>query len=145
MTSVGRLAALPKRKAAFIEPMECAPVPKLPAAPGWLYEIKLDGYRAIAVKSGRVNLFSRRHKLFNSQYPYLVEALVELPEGTVVDGEVVDAATHESPAEDDWTTRAVPIPERGERRARLELTVSASSAMTYFPSAEACVDDLRIA
>jgi DNA ligase D-like protein (predicted ligase) len=49
----------------------------------------LDGYRAIAVKSGRVNLFSRRHKSFNSQYPYLVEALGELPEGTVVDGEVV--------------------------------------------------------
>jgi ATP-dependent DNA ligase len=52
-------------------------------------EIKLDGYRAIAVKSGRVNLFSRQHKSFNSQYPYLVEALAELPEGTVVDGEVV--------------------------------------------------------
>ena len=53
-------------------------------------EIKLDGYRAIAVKSDHVvNLFSRRHKSFNSQYPYLVEALAELPEGTVVDGEVV--------------------------------------------------------
>jgi ATP-dependent DNA ligase len=58
--------------------------------PGWVYEIKLDGYRAIAVKSDRaVNLFSRRHKSFNNQYPYLVEALGELPEGTVVDGEVV--------------------------------------------------------
>jgi len=89
ITSVGRLAALPKRKAEFIQPMECAPVPKLLDGPGWLYEIKLDGYRAIAVKSDRVNLFSRRHKSFNSQYPYLVEALVELPEGTVVDGEVV--------------------------------------------------------
>src|SRR6516225_8373463 len=89
MTSVGRLATLPKRKAEFIEPMECAPVPKLLDGPGWLYEVKLDGYRAIAVKSGRVNLFSRRHKSFNSQYPHLVEALVELPEGTVVDGEVV--------------------------------------------------------
>jgi bifunctional non-homologous end joining protein LigD len=51
---------------------------------------KLDGYRAIAVKSGQtINLFSRRGKSFNSQYPYLVEALAELPEGTVVDGEVV--------------------------------------------------------
>ena len=43
----------------------------------------------IAVKSGGVNLFSRRHKSFNNQYPYLVEALADLPEGTVVDGEVV--------------------------------------------------------
>jgi DNA ligase D-like protein (predicted ligase) len=53
-------------------------------------EIKLGGYRAIAVKAGgRVNLFSRRHKSFNRQYPRIVEALDELPEGRVVDGEVV--------------------------------------------------------
>ena len=69
--------------------MECTPVTKLLDTPGWSYEIKLDGYRAIAVKSGRVNLFSRRRKSFNSQYPNLVEALADLPEGTVVDGEVV--------------------------------------------------------
>ncbi len=75
--------------------MECLPVTKLNDAVQWTYEIKLDGYRAIAVKSGQtINLFSRRGKSFNSQYPYLVEALAELPEGTVVDGEVValDAA-----------------------------------------------------
>jgi len=89
MPRVNRLASLPKRKAEFIEPMDCAPVSKLLDGPGWVYEIKLDGYRAVAVKSGRVNLYSRRHKSFNSQYPYLVEALDELPEGTVVDGEVV--------------------------------------------------------
>jgi len=70
--------------------MECAPVTKLLDGPGWFYEIKFDGYRAIAVKSDRVvKLFSRRHKSFNDQYPYLVEALGGLPEGTVVDGEVV--------------------------------------------------------
>ena len=84
------LASLPKRKADFIEPMDCAPVSKLPDGSQWLFEIKLDGYRAIAVKAdGSVNLFSRRHKSFNHQYPHLVEALGELPEGTVVDGEVI--------------------------------------------------------
>jgi DNA ligase D-like protein (predicted ligase) len=84
------LRALPKRKAEFIEPMDCAPVPKLIDGPEWLFEIKLDGYRAVAVKTDRgVNLFSRRHKSFNHQYPYIVEALSNLPGGTVVDGEIV--------------------------------------------------------
>jgi bifunctional non-homologous end joining protein LigD len=70
--------------------MDCAPVPKLSDGPEWVYEIKLDGYRAVGVKSDSgVNLFSRRRKLFNHQYPYLVEALSDLTEGTVVDGEIV--------------------------------------------------------
>jgi bifunctional non-homologous end joining protein LigD len=89
MPRLNCLDGLPKRKAEFIEPMDCAPVPKLFDEPGWFYEIKLDGYRAIAVKTARVDLFSRRRKSFNSQYLQLVEALAELPDGTVVDGEVV--------------------------------------------------------
>src|SRR5690242_4082281 len=80
----------PERKAEFIEPMDCAPVTKLADGPEWIYEIKLDGYRAIAVKSDRgVNLFSRRRKSFDHHYPLIVEALADLPEGTVVDGEIV--------------------------------------------------------
>src|SRR5579871_5047638 len=74
----------------FVLPMECLSVAKLPDGPLWTFEIKLDGYRAVAVKSGgKVTLYSRRKKSFNSQYPYLVEALASLPDGTVVDGEVV--------------------------------------------------------
>jgi DNA ligase D-like protein (predicted ligase) len=85
-----KLESLPKRKAVFIEPMDCAPVTKLADGPGWLYEIKLDGYRAVAVKSDRgVSLFSRRRKSFVHHYPHIVEALAELPEGTIVDGEIV--------------------------------------------------------
>jgi hypothetical protein len=62
-----------------------------------------------------------------------------------VDGEVIDTASHSDPAEDEWTTRSVPVPDRGARRVALELTVIASSNMNYLPSAEAWVDDLRIA
>jgi len=77
-------------KADFIEPMDCAPVSRLPDGPRWIYEIKLDGYRAVAITTdGGVSLFSRRHKSFNHQYPHIVEALAELPESTVVDGEIV--------------------------------------------------------
>jgi bifunctional non-homologous end joining protein LigD len=70
--------------------MECLSVTKLPEGDAWIWEIKLDGYRALAIKSRiGVTLFSRRRKSLNSQFPQIVEALVDLPEGTVVDGELV--------------------------------------------------------
>jgi len=84
------LNSLPVCSATFKEPMECLAVPKLPDGPNWLFEIKLDGYRVIAVKSsGKLNLFSRRRNPFNSQYSLVVDALADLPDNTVIDGEVV--------------------------------------------------------
>ena len=90
-TEIGkRVASLPKTQASFVEPMECLSVSKLPEGLEWIWEIKLDGYRALAVKTGTgVTLFSRRRKSLNRQFPYIVEALADLPAGTVVDGEVV--------------------------------------------------------
>jgi DNA ligase D-like protein (predicted ligase) len=85
-----RLDSLPRTEASFIEPMECLSVSKLPQGHEWLWEIKLDGYRALGVKSGTgVTLFSRRRKSLNRQFPYIVDALAGLPEGTVLDGELV--------------------------------------------------------
>lgn len=84
------LESLPGREAAFIEPMECLAVTKLPEGSGWLYEIKLDRYRAVAINSkGKLSLYSRKRKPFHGQYPYIVEALSDLPENSVVDGEIV--------------------------------------------------------
>jgi ATP-dependent DNA ligase len=63
---------------------------RLPEGPNWLYELKLDGYRAIAVKSGgKVQLRSRNDKDFSARYPGIVKALVAMPDETVMDGEVV--------------------------------------------------------
>jgi len=85
-----RLTSLPEKDAAFIEPMECLSVSKLPEGSQWLWEIKLDGYRAVAVNSGdNVALFSRNGKSLNRQFPYIVEAIADLPAGTAVDGELV--------------------------------------------------------
>jgi DNA ligase D-like protein (predicted ligase) len=89
-TEKKKLDSLPRREPAFMEPMECALVSTVPDGSQWVYEIKLDGYRAIVVKSeGKVALFSRRRKSFDRQYPYIVGALRDLPENTVVDGEIV--------------------------------------------------------
>jgi DNA ligase D-like protein (predicted ligase) len=62
----------------------------LPSGEQWLYELKLDGYRAIAFKrNGGVHLRSRNDNDFNARYPAVVDALAKLPDNTVIDGEVV--------------------------------------------------------
>jgi ATP-dependent DNA ligase len=40
-----------KTGAAFIEPMLLLPAPTLPEDANWTYELKLDGYRALAIKT----------------------------------------------------------------------------------------------
>jgi len=79
-----------KAKAAFAPPMLLLRTEKLPEGPEWLIELKLDGYRALAVKSGgKVQLRSRNDNDFNARYPGLVKALASMPDETVIDGEVV--------------------------------------------------------
>ena len=77
-------------KARFTDPMLLLRTDRLPEGATWQYEIKLDGYRAIAFKSGgRVQLRSRNDKEFGGKYPAIVKALAAMPDETVIDGEVV--------------------------------------------------------
>src|SRR5262245_47249170 len=63
---------------------------KLPEGQDWRYEVKLDGFRSIAFKTGRkVYLRSRNNKDFNASYPGIVKALDSMPDETVIDGEVL--------------------------------------------------------
>ena len=79
-----------KRKAAFVEPMLLLRADVLPEGDAWQYELKFDGYRALAIKSGgKVQLSSRNDNNFNSRYPGMVKALASMPDDTVIDGEVV--------------------------------------------------------
>jgi bifunctional non-homologous end joining protein LigD len=57
---------------------------------GWIYEIKWDGYRAIAEVNGKeALLYSRNGNTFNDSYPAVVNALSTLNINAVLDGEVV--------------------------------------------------------
>src|SRR5579872_486983 len=77
-------------KAKFIEPMLLQRTSKLPEGEEWLYELKLDGYRAIAFKTdGKVTLRSRNDNDFALRYPGVVTALAGLPDDTGIDGEIV--------------------------------------------------------
>jgi hypothetical protein len=75
---------------AFIEPMQCKPVASLPVGEKWAFELKLDGYRCIAVKHGKeVTVFSRHEKVLNQRFPGVVDALASLKSDFVLDGELV--------------------------------------------------------
>jgi DNA ligase D-like protein (predicted ligase) len=63
----------------------------LPSDPSrWEYQLKLDGYRALAFKSnGRLHLRSRNDNDFTGRYPAVMKGLAKLPDETVIDGEVI--------------------------------------------------------
>jgi len=78
-------------KPGFIEPMLLLRADTLPDDPTqWEYQLKLDGYRAVAFKqTGKVHLRSRNDNDFASRYPAVLEGLSKLPNETVIDGELV--------------------------------------------------------
>lgn len=81
---------LTKDDVTFIEPMKARTVEEPP--PGdWIYEVKLDGFRAMAYKEGhRVCLLSRTNNEMTDKFPEVVEALRRLgARRAIVDGEIV--------------------------------------------------------
>jgi len=78
-------------KARFIEPMLLLRQDALPDDPArWDYQIKFDGFRAIAFKTGgKLYLRSRNDNDFSMRYPAVVSALAKLPDDTAIDGEIV--------------------------------------------------------
>ncbi|HEY0680155.1 MAG TPA: DNA ligase D [Chitinophagaceae bacterium] len=83
--SAARLA-IPKD----IEPMLATLVDKPVEDNGWLYELKWDGYRAIAYMSnGKAQIRSRNNKSFDDKYYPVHKALQQWGINAVVDGEIV--------------------------------------------------------
>lgn len=56
----------------------------------WIYEIKWDGYRAIAEgKKGKIRLYSRNNQDFNEKFSEVVDAMKHFEHDIVLDGELV--------------------------------------------------------
>ena len=85
------LKQLPPGKPRFIPPMKPKLLEEPPAGGDWIYELKFDGIRLIAVKNGKkVNLISRNGNELAGRFPEVVEAVRLLPiTDCVIDGEVV--------------------------------------------------------
>ncbi|MEJ7610868.1 MAG: non-homologous end-joining DNA ligase [Ferruginibacter sp.] len=81
-----------KAQPADLAPMLATLTDKPFDAPGWLYEIKWDGYRALAYTNKKtVELASRNNKSFNEKFYPIVTALRSFGMNAVLDGEVIVA------------------------------------------------------
>jgi len=86
-----RQTAFPKN----ISPMLATLVDKPFNKPDWLFEIKWDGYRAIAfINNKEVELKSRNDKSFNDKFYPIYDTLKKWKINTVIDGEIVVLNEH---------------------------------------------------
>ena len=85
------LLNLPKARPHFVEPMKPKLVDHPPTTGDWVYELKFDGIRALAIKNRRaVQLISRNEKKLNDRFPEVARATADFEaDECVVDGEVV--------------------------------------------------------
>jgi len=79
-----------------IEPMLAKITEQLPSDGAYLFEPKWDGFRALVFRSGAdLYIQSRDLRPLDRYFPELHEALLaRLPDGSVVDGEIVIVTTH---------------------------------------------------
>ncbi len=111
--------------------------------PGWLFELKYDGARVIAARSGeRVTLYSRSGRDATATYPELALAVRHLPlDDFVIDGEVVSLAEDGRSSFERLQKRFVQSDPEAIRRLRVE-----SPVVYYaFDLLEASGRDLRSA
>ena len=77
--------------AGFIQPCQPTLVANPPAGPGWLHEVKHDGFRTLVRKQGeRVDVWSRYGTDFTAKFLNIAAAVAALPaEDALIDGEAV--------------------------------------------------------
>jgi bifunctional non-homologous end joining protein LigD len=81
----------------FVPPMLCLLVERAPEGPGWIHEIKLDGYRIEAIiADGSARLLTRNGHDWTHRFPETAAALSRLPDA-ILDGELAAADAEGNP------------------------------------------------
>lgn len=84
------LPAPSKKLSKYIKPMLAKQTDAAFNDKEWIYEIKWDGYRAVAeVNKQNVSIYSRNGNSFNDSYPIVESALKEVEMQAVLDGEII--------------------------------------------------------
>src|SRR5260370_42602997 len=76
----------------FVAPMQASSIKKPFDSPDWIFETKLDGYRAIAVidSAGKSRIWSRNHLPLEPKFPTIADVVNQLNLcSTILDGEIV--------------------------------------------------------
>src|SRR5262245_33798262 len=75
----------------IVEPCLPSPAKAPPSGPGWIHEIKHDGFRILARKdSAGVRLITRAGNDFSSRFPLIATAVSKLPvRSCLIDGEAI--------------------------------------------------------
>jgi bifunctional non-homologous end joining protein LigD len=83
-------SATPAELPDFVEPMQAKLVASMRAG-DWIYEVKFDGYRALALRGdAETRLLSRNQKDLGKKFPEIVEAIASLDlQDAIIDGEIV--------------------------------------------------------
>src|SRR6516225_8019022 len=76
----------------IIEPCLPSPAKAPPSGPGWLHEIKHDGFRILARRdSAGVRLITRAGNDFSSRFPFIAMGVGKLPvRSCLIDGEAIE-------------------------------------------------------
>jgi len=99
-------ASIPKN----IQPMKATLVDEPFDDPNWLYEVKWDGYRAVAtINKGEVDLISRNNKTFNDKFYAIHKLMQKWSINAVLDGEILvlnDKGVSDFGALQNWRSEA---------------------------------------
>ena len=87
----GRMLRERTRRLGIIEPCLPSPAKAPPSGPGWLHEIKHDGFRILARRDkAGVRLITRHGNDSTSRFPVVVAAVTALPARSfLIDGEAI--------------------------------------------------------